>query len=117
MENQRKPFKDFGEFEHSDFDDAIRVLLSKRKALCEALRVINGFAGDMGVYCSIIKDGVDKLDYQIIDYHFSDPTSIELIIEICNYNGAVTHGSTNDMLNFANHLINLGYDFKKKNKD
>jgi hypothetical protein len=33
MENQRKPFKDFGEFEHSDFDDAIRVLLSKRKAL------------------------------------------------------------------------------------
>ena len=114
---QRKPFKDFREFEYSDFDDATRVIFAKIEALREALRVVNGFAEDMRKDYSIIKDGVDKLDYLIIKYHFSDPTSINLIIEICNYKGSVKHGSTNDLLNFANYLINLGYDVKKKNKD
>ena len=116
MENERKPFKDFGEFEYSDFDGATRMLLSKREALCEALRVINGFADDMRVNYSIIKDGVDKLDYRIVEYHFSDPTSIELILEICKYNGGINNGSPNDLLNFANYLINLGFDVKKKDQ-
>lgn len=118
MENdERKPFKDFKEFKKdSDFYNAIIIILSKIEELCKAIGVIKDFAVTMRKDYSIIKDGVDKLDYKITRYDFSDPTSIDLVVEICKYNGGVNFQSTNDLLNFSNYLINLGYDLKKKDK-
>ena len=120
MENdERKPFKDFKEFKKDlDFYNATIILLSKMKELCKAIGFIKGFAETMRNThdYSIIKDGVDMLDYEIDEYDFSDPAFIDFIVEICKYNGGVDCNSTKDQLDFANHLIKAGYDLKKKKK-
>ena len=113
---QRNFFKDVREFDGSDFDDATKVIFAERVALCKAIAFIKDFAATMRGRYSIIKDGVDMLDYQITEYDFSDPASIELIVKICNYEGPVDLILTKDRFDFANYLINLGYDLKKKKK-
>ena len=117
MENeQRKPFKDFGEYKGSDFNSVIDEIVVVKKGMSQShqpferkLQGIKSLARSLKKNY-LIKKGVDK--DQSLDCLYYD-----FIIDAWGSIPSKDPWNAQDGYKIANKLIFAGYDVKKKNKD
>lgn len=114
MENERKPFKDFGEYKGSDFNSVINEIVRKRmsqshQAFEQKLQGIKNLAISLKKNY-LIKKGVDK--DQSLDCPYYD-----FIIDACGSIPSKGQWNVEDGYKIANQLIEAGFDVIKNDKD
>ena len=113
--DERKPFKDFGEYLGSDFNSVIDEIVAVKKGMSQRLQSFKQKLQEIkGLAVSLkknylIKKGGDK--DQSLDCLYYD-----FIIEAWDSIPSKEPWNPKDGYELANHLIKAGFDVEKKNK-